>query len=134
MNPQQGDVEAAQKILKKFSCTNNTLVDPAEKVRLREAVLVVSRCSEYQILGICAEDAQAGMAALTSYTKALGYNPTLDLTPIDGAVYIKFNLKTNLCYLNPYSGEYRGVLVACQSPESAGINEMYGHLPLDLFE
>ncbi|MDP5017066.1 MAG: DUF1824 family protein, partial [Dolichospermum sp.] len=28
---------------------------------------------------------------------------------------------------------HRGVLVSCQSYQEGGVNEMYGHLPLDLF-
>lgn len=127
-------LEAAQETLK-FTCTNPPPINSAaQKSVVREALLVVSRYSEYQILGICADNTQAAIAALTSYAKALGYNPKLDFTPIDQSVYIKFNPKTGLCYQNPYSGEHRGVLVSCQSPESTGINEMYGHLPLDLFD
>ncbi|NES92001.1 DUF1824 family protein, partial [Okeania sp. SIO2B9] len=36
-------------------------------------------------------------------------------------------------HLESYIGEYRGVLVSCQSAEDTGINGTYGHLPLDLF-
>jgi hypothetical protein len=38
-----------------------------------------------------------------------------------------------LCYLDSYAGHHRGVLVSCQSYQEGGVNEMYGHLPLDLF-
>ncbi|MUL35826.1 DUF1824 family protein [Gloeocapsopsis dulcis] len=137
-NPHQQShltVEAAQTLLQDFNCTDGKLVtSESEKTLIRQAVLVVSRFSDYQILGICADTATQGIAALASYAKALGYQPNLDLTLINNSVYIKFNPVTGLCYLNPYSGEHRGVLVSCQSPESGGINEMYGHLPLDLFE
>ena len=51
----------------------------------------------------------------------------------EGPVYIKLNGKNGLCYLDSYSGHHRGVLVSCQSYQEGGINEMYGHLPLDLF-
>lgn len=137
-NPQHQShlsVEEAQILLKDFNCTaGKSLTSESEKVLIRQAVLVVSRFSDYQILGICADTAVQGIAALGSYAKALGYKPNFDLTLVDGAVYIKFNPVTGLCYLNPYSGEHRGVLVSCQSPESYSINEIYGHLPLDLFE
>lgn len=128
-------VEEAQALLQEFNCSATRVVtSESEKALIRQAVLVVSRYSDYQILGICADTATQGIAALASYAKALGYQPNLDLNSVDGSVYIKFNPATSLCYLNSYSGEHRGVLVSCQSPASGVINEMYGHLPLDLFE
>ncbi len=137
-NPQQQSdltVEAAQALLKDFNCIAGKLVtSEAEKMLIRQAVLVVGHFSDYQILGICADTATQGIATLASYAKALGYQPNLDLTSVDGAVYIKFNPVTSLCYLNPYSGEHRGVLVSCHSPESGVVNDIYGHLPLDLFD
>ncbi|HEY9658957.1 MAG TPA: DUF1824 family protein [Allocoleopsis sp.] len=45
---------------------------------------------------------------------------------------MKFNPNASSCYADSYTGEHRGVLVSCQSADD-GINEMYGHLPLDLF-
>lgn len=131
--PMHLTVEAAQKILREFNCIENKTVSDAEKDLIRQALLLVSKVSDYQILGICAETATAGLSALASYTKALNYQPNLDLPPVAGAVYIKFNPKTGLCYLDAYSGQYRGVLVSCQSAYGS-VNEMYGHLPLDLFE
>ncbi len=35
-------------------------------------------------------------------------------------------------YLDQYTGEYRGVLVSCQSEDDL-IAGTYGHFPLDLF-
>ncbi|HEY9904636.1 MAG TPA: DUF1824 family protein, partial [Candidatus Sericytochromatia bacterium] len=75
-----------------------------------------------------------GLLALKTYAKALGYEPNLDLASIDGPVYIKFNPNIGLCYLDSYTGTHRGVLVSYQSSEQGEINDMYGHLPLDLFE
>jgi hypothetical protein len=124
----------AHQLLKQFDCV--TPADrplPPQRDRLKQALLVVVEQSDYQMLGICAETIAAGKAALETYTQALGYQLDSEPTPIEGAVYIKFNTKTNSCYASSYEGEYRGVLVSCQSAYETGLNEMYGHLPLDLF-
>jgi len=39
-----------------------------------------------------------------------------------------------LCYMKPYEGLHRVVLVACQSTYDGDVNETFGHLPLDLFD
>ena len=106
----------------------------SEKALLRQAVLLLAENSDYQILGICADTVAQGLSALKNYSEALGYEPNLDLPSVDGSVYIKFNPKTGLCYLDSYTGTHRGVLVSYQSAYEGRINEMYGHLPLDLFE
>lgn len=127
-------VQEAENILKPFNCIEGKSVNSAsEKALIRQALLLLADFSDYQILGICADTADQGLTALKTYSKALGYEPTLDLASIDGSVYIKFNPKTGLCYLDAYTGIHRGVLVSCQSSYEGGINEMYGHLPLDLF-
>ncbi|NEP58166.1 MAG: DUF1824 family protein [Symploca sp. SIO2G7] len=128
-------IQEAQELLKPFSCIENKSIDSeAEKALIRQAVLLLTEHSDYQILGICADTAAQGLLALKTYSEALGYQPNLDLTPIDGSVYIKFNPNSGLCYLNAYTGEDRGVLVSYQSAYEDGINDMYGHLPLDLFD
>ena len=128
-------VQEAQQILKPFNCVENKCVNSeSEKALLRQALLLLAEHSDYQILGICADTAAQGLSTLKSYAEALGYQPPLDLDPIDGSVYIKFNPKSRLCYLDSYTGTHRGVLVSCQSAYADSINEMYGHLPLDLFE
>ena len=126
-------LEKAHNILKDFNCIEPKSVTVAEKAFIREALLLITSFSDYQILGICADTTEQGILALKTYSAALGYE-AIDLTPVEGAVYIKFNSQTRLCYLDSYSGNYRGVLVSCQSPQYGSINEMYGHLPLDLFE
>jgi hypothetical protein len=100
---------------------------------LRQALLSVAQASDYQMLGICANTLTQGVQALQSYAAALNYAPELNLPTIEEAVYIKFNPKSGLCYASPYSGNHRGVLVSCQSADGEGVNEMFGHLPLDLF-
>ena len=123
-----------QEILREFSCTaTKSTNSDAEKELVRQALLIVSRFSDYQILGICADTASDGISALASYSKALGYATNMNLNSVAGAVYIKFNPKTGLCYLDSYAGNHRGVLVSCQSDDAQMVNEMYGHLPIDLF-
>jgi Domain of unknown function (DUF1824) len=125
-------LDAACHLLRQFNCLDTAQPEP-DLAALRQALLQVAQASDYQILGICAGSLAEGVQALESYATALDYQPMLSATPIEGAVYIKFNPTTGLCYANPYSGSYRGVLVSCQSAYESGVNEMFGHLPLDLF-
>jgi hypothetical protein len=121
----------AHRILKQFDCFGATVSEPIDLVR--QSLLLMASLSEHQMLGICADSWVQGIQALEQYGKALGYHPDLNLEPEEGAVYIKFNPMANKSYASPYPGEHRGVLVSCQSGDAEGINEMYGHLPLDLF-
>ncbi|MGQ4648221.1 DUF1824 family protein [Lyngbya aestuarii] len=128
-------LEEAQAILKPFNCIEGKTVNSeAEKALVRQALLLLTEHSDYQILGICASTTAQALSALKTYSSALGYQPPLELDSVDGSVYLKFNPNSGLCYLDSYPGEHRGVLVSCQSAYEAGINDMYGHLPLDLFE
>ena len=133
IQPTNLTVVEAQNILRAFNCMENKSVAASEKPLIRQALLLLTSLSDYQILGICADTLVQGLLALETYSKALGYQPTLDSAPIPGSVYIKFNPKSGLCYLDSYLGKHRGVLVSCQSSQYGSINEMYGHLPLDLF-
>ncbi|MDF5730495.1 MAG: DUF1824 family protein [Rhizonema sp. PD38] len=127
-------IQEAKKILNKFNCVDIApAIKQSEKSIIREALLFVASLSDYQILGICADTAQEGMLAMKTYSLALGYEPPNNLPVIEGPVYIKLNGKNGLCYLDSYSGHHRGVLVSCQSYSKEGINELCGHLPLDLF-
>ena len=123
-----------KKILNKFNCVDIApAIKQSEKSTIREGLLFFASLSDYQILGICADTAQEGMLAMKTFSLALGYEPPTNLPVIEGPVYIKLNGKNGLCYIDSYSGHHRGVLVSCQSYSPEGINEMYGHLPLDLF-
>ena len=127
-------ISEAQKLLKSFNCLEGKSVNSeSEKALIRQALLLLTEYSDYQILGICADTTSQGLIALKSYSTALGYEPNLNLATVDGSVYIKFNPNTGLCYIDSYTGTHRGVLVSFQSSEVGEINEMYGHLPLDLF-
>ncbi len=127
-------VADAKKILNKFNCIDIApKLKPSEKTLVRDALALLASISDYQILGICADTADEGMLAMKTYSHAFGYEPPSNLPIIEGPVYIKLNGKNGVCYLDSYSGHHRGVLVSCQSYSQGGINEMFGHLPLDLF-
>jgi Domain of unknown function (DUF1824) len=126
--------EEAKKLLNKFNCLDIApILKPSEKVVIRNALILLTKLADYQILGICADTAEEGILAMKTYSLALGYEPPDNLFTPEGPVYIKLNGKNGLCYLDSYPGHHRGVLVSCQSYDEEGINEMYGHLPLDLF-
>lgn len=127
-------VAEAKKILNKFNCLDIApVLKPLEKALTREAIILLTSLSDYQILGICAETAEEGIVAMQTYSQALGYQAPDNLPHPEGPVYIKLNGKNGLCYLDSYPGHHRGVLVSCQSYQEGGVNEMYGHLPIDLF-
>ncbi|AKG20283.1 DUF1824 family protein [Calothrix sp. 336/3] len=135
-SPNQTDInlQEAKKILNKFNCVDVAPpVKPSEKVLIRKAILFVTKLADYQILGICAETAAEGIQAMKTYSHALGYEPPSNLPAIDGPVYIKLNGKNGVCTIDYYMGHHRGVLISCQSYGQGGFNELYGHLPLDLF-
>ncbi|NJK49967.1 DUF1824 family protein [Candidatus Gracilibacteria bacterium] len=129
-------VEEALQLLKKFSCTAIATVESEiELEQLRQALLLVTSLSESENLGICADNAQQGFAALSSYLKAFGYQADCDPTlasDLQGAIYIKFNTQKMSYYFDSYTGNYRGVLVSCQSDNDMLLGT-YGHFPLDLF-
>jgi hypothetical protein len=130
------NLEEALKILKEYSCVQiknpESVVD---KEQLKQALILIISLSESENFGICADDAQEGLAALFDYLKATGYETNVDrasASEIEGGVYIKFNTQKMSYYLDSYTGNYRGVLVSCQS-ENDTIVGTYGHFPLDLF-
>ncbi|MEG3841182.1 DUF1824 family protein [Microcoleus sp. herbarium14] len=136
-NPTTLTVEAAQQILKDFTCLDmQSVASPLEKQALRQAILLVASLSDYQMLGVCASSTGEGFSALETYLKALGYQAVLDpsaFSAFAGSVYIKFNTLKGSYYVDGYIGTYRGVLVSCQSSSEGGVTGTYGHLPLDLF-
>lgn len=127
-------LQDAKKILNKFNCVDVAPpIKSSEKTLICQALNLLTELSDYRILGICADTQAEGMLAMKTYSLALGYQPPNNLPTIEGPVYIKSNGKNGLCYIDSYSGHHRGVLVSFQSYSPGGINEMYGHLPLDLF-
>jgi hypothetical protein len=137
-NPTNLTVEQAENILKEYSCTDIKLVESeTEKALLRQALKLIADLADYVNFGICAETTEQGFMALQNYLSGLGYNVSLDTdktTQITGSVYIKFNTNKQSFYLDSYTGNYRGVLVSCQSSAREDVSGTYGHLPLDLFD
>jgi hypothetical protein len=124
----------AQARLAALSCQDNPAIATLqERTSLRQALLQVTAAADYHIFGVCADSLEQGVTALNSYLRALGYPTEVAFNPVDGAVYIKSNPGRKLCYAQPYTGEYSGVLVSCQSDDPDGVNDTYGHFPLDLF-
>ncbi len=129
-------VQTAQELLRQFICLDREPSSPElDYGTVREALFLMVDRSDYQIFGICADNATQGQQALHSYLTALDRDerPEVQATTND-AVYIKYNPKTGLCRAEPYTGNHRGVLVSCQSAYDDDINETFGHLPIDLFD
>ena len=130
-------VEQALEILKSYSCLEVKLVESeADKKELQTAIKKIVDLSEYENLGICANSLELAFESLSNYLKALGYENDLNiasLPPQEKAVYLKFNTQKNSHYLDSYDGDYRGVLISCQS-EDDNISGTYGYFPLDLFD
>jgi uncharacterized protein with PIN domain len=124
-----------QAILAPFNCIEpKTIQTSAEKLAVQQAVLQLVKVTDNQIFGILADSLEQATQALNSYTQVIGHQPPAEISPCSDAVYLKFNPRSGLCYASPYTGEHRGVLISFQSDTADGLNEMCGHLPLDLFE
>lgn len=124
-------LDDAQKLLRRVGLSQEAIGDRAA---VRQALYTVTPHCDYQIFGVCAPTAAEAVTALNRYTDALGYDRAPDLDPIAGSVYIKYNPRTGLCYIDSYSEGSPGVLVSCQSDYDDGIRDTYGYLPLDLFD
>lgn len=126
--------QSATALLRQFICVEQI---PAGQMPpydvIQQALLLMRDHSDYQILGICADTADMAITTLHSYLRAFGLDESPQPDAIAGPVYLKYNPKTGLCYLKPYEGGHRGVLVSCQSAYDGDVNETFGHLPLDLF-
>ena len=139
------EVRAAIELLQQFTIID-TAMDasnllssvnklPAELSRelVYEALTLVLDGSEYQLIGICAENYAEGALALQQYLAAFGYEIEPSFSDPGQPIYIKYNSKTEGCYAKPYDGDHRGVIISCQSSYDDDVNETFGHLPLDLF-
>lgn len=136
MNAPDLDPSDARQLLDSYSCVAPKI--PASEIEareLRQALRAITARSESENLGVCADNSQQGYQSLVDYLKALGYRVPFEITSlesIDRPIYIKFNTAKMTHYIKTYDGEYRGVLISCQSEEEA-INGTYGHFPLNLF-
>ncbi len=130
----------AHQLLKQWDCLTEQ-PDRSTYLPIQATLHTIVTHSDYQILGICADTLEQGQKTLVAYAQACGYtvewstfqNRQQPSTSASG-VYIKYNPESGLLYASDYDGSHRGVLVACQSASASGLNEMYGHLPLDLFD
>lgn len=133
-SPEMTTAEAIA-LLHRFTCVekNPTVVLPSRD-EIFAALAIVLEDSSYQILGVCAPDLSSGKLSLYQYLAALGEVHQPPLPEQDGPCYIKYNTKNRSCYVAPYDDGYRGVLISCQSSYDDGVNETFGHFPLDLFQ
>jgi hypothetical protein len=106
----------------------------SERAELRAAIAWICGQSEAENLGICADNQTSAELALAQYLKGLGYGDATATTEtaIDGPVYLKCNTQSLRFYVDSYEGDYRGVLIACQT-EDESLSGTYGYFPLDLF-
>lgn len=133
------DIVEAVKLLKIYGFSlKNRDNSPSATQQLREAILLVAQESEWENIGICADNPTQGLNALSLYLKALGYqdnNFPKDYSSQEYAnkpVYIKFNTRTMKYYVDSYFGDSRGVLIAMQGDDETIIGT-YGYFPLNLF-
>ena len=131
-------IEESVKFLKRYGCNPNPQGNTSEDYPLlRQALLLVVKESEWENLGVCSDNPQQGLAAVRSYLSTFGYQDSFAVDIPDHLagepVYIKFNTQKMSFYIDAYSGEYRGVLVAIQSEDERVVGT-YGYFPLDLWE
>jgi hypothetical protein len=110
--------------------------DDQEREALRQGILWICAQSESENLGICADDQATAEKALGEYLRGLDYGEAVATEPeksIQGPAYLKCNTQSLRFYLDGYEGDYRGVLIACQTEDEA-LAGTYGYFPLDLFQ
>lgn len=88
------------------------------------------------LMGIMASDVRLAVRGLRDWCDALGLEyvaPEVkvpgasSLAEVQGNVYIKYNSKSKVCYISPYLGKERGVLVQLGQ-------EQLGHFPLGMWD
>jgi Domain of unknown function (DUF1824) len=122
---------AARSLL--LACQDPQVAAAKNLTEIRQALLRLLPTIDRLMLGICADDWEQGIQSLQQYSQALNLPLLLPTPALSGAIYIKFNPSSPSCYASTYLGSDRGVLVAAQSDDLTKLNEMFGHLPLDLF-
>jgi hypothetical protein len=123
-------IEAARSLLMRDRDLTQVLPTSAET---RAAILTLLPAIDRIMLGICAENWAEGILALQQYSHALNLPELLPTPELAGVIYIKYNPTISNCYASVYQGLDRGVLIAAQSDDLTRLNEMFGHLPLELF-
>lgn len=131
------DLSTIRLRLNQFSCLHiPPQLSPDQLTQIRADLSVFNDEADYQTLGICADTLPQAKQAMESWLQALGVTVNLDLPGQEGAVYLKFNTLKGAWYLDSYTGDSRGVLIAFHSsdPEIAEMVGTYGPFPLDLFD
>ncbi|GIL91178.1 hypothetical protein Vretimale_18822 [Volvox reticuliferus] len=147
--------EAAWELLKDFTlkefrgaAQEPYLSSPAKRQRLREALKIAfsgpyppagwmgpSDDSEV-LLGVVASDVKFAARAYRDWCEELGLPLVMPNSRVDGVssamqlrggVYLKYNSKTQLCYVSRYDGRDRGVLLQLGQLQ-------LGHFPLGFFD
>ncbi|MGB2925146.1 MAG: DUF1824 family protein [Limnothrix sp.] len=130
------ELAAAIAVLKAKSCIETpTVTSEAERESIRQNLLFVCQETEWENIGVCAENVTVAIASVREYLQAMGYKNDFEIDVsewVDKPIYLKFNTQKMSHYLSDYEGTYRGVLVALQS-ENEELTGTYGHYPLDLF-
>jgi len=129
-------LESALALLRDFSCLQpRTVASDEEKQALRQAIYQVVQRSEWQNIGICADNIPQALHALGAYLRGLGSidrpERTTDIS-FSTAIYLKYNSQKQSYYIDSYTGDYRGVLLSCQGSEE--VMGTYGYFPLNLFD
>ena len=132
---------SAETFLNQFICIEDIAsISAGDRATIRDALALLVPQSDYQTLGVCADNLPQAITALNHYLQGLGHDQTLGLpsesaevTVPRGPLYLKYNTRKQGYYLDRYQGPYRGVLVSLQSDSLDGIQGTYGHFPLDLF-
>ncbi len=120
--------------LSQFDCGSSSELDAeSEKSKIIRALKVIQDAADVHIFGVLSPSFPEAIQALNEYVTAFDYPQPDFPQAIDGPTYLKYNPSTQLCYADTYEGRYQGVLISCQSDASDGLNQMFGHLPLDLF-
>lgn len=128
------DITDAMAYLKKIErvLTKEPLTG-SDRTQVIASLKALRQASKYQMFGVLATTYEEAIAAITDYAKAFEYEIPDSPEPLDGPIYLKYNPALPLCYCDNYKGDHRGVLVSFQSDYEDGINEMFGHFPLDLY-
>lgn len=111
----------------------NPATASATHAEIRAALLILLPLIDHIMLGICASNWAEGILALKEYSQAFDLPILLPTSELAGAIYIKYNHQIPICYASAYEGTERGVLIAAQSEDPSKLNDMFGHLPLNLF-
>jgi Domain of unknown function (DUF1824) len=129
-------ISAAEQVLQDLKDLDQTAT-AEQRTQIQAALQTLTAAADYQMFGVCAEQQLAGLQALQSYAQHFGYLLTeamgQELPQVAGAVYLKFNPRSQRLYVDGYNGTYRGVLVSFQSDLADGYSGTHGHFPLDLF-